>query len=194
MLQPRFVIVNFVTVTAPAALRSQFAHLYNPFLKVNTRDVWSLQLQAKSDAELEYFDDWLLSQLLNLDLFNFISLLCPRHHLKFVYLVNAHLLVQKHGIHMMRVFVEAWLLNSSTSHFLIDQSSTFATTLPGESRLTYQSGLVKPDLRRVRLTVKAPIILLWHLSPLRLAFLDYVHSNLHPQVLLIVAKLVVHGL
>ena len=95
---------------------------------------------------------------------------------------------------MVRVFVESWFFNSTTFHFTVYEGATLATTSPWEALLTDQSILIQFDLRWIWLAIKASVILLRHFSPLSLAFLDNVHSNLHSQVFLIVTKFVVHWL
>ena len=156
--------------------------------------MWSLQFEAQSDAELKNFDNGLLPQLLDLYLLDFVAFVRTAYHFQFVYFIYTHLLIEKHWVHVVRVFVESWFFNSSTFQFGVDEGTTLATTFPREALLTNQRFLIHLDLCWIRLTIKASIILLRHFSPLCLALLNNVHSNLHPQVFLIVTKFVVHWL
>lgn len=75
VLEPRRVVIQHLRITAPAALHRELPHLGHPLLEVNAGNMRGLQLQAESDSELQYLDDGLLSQLLNLHFLHFISIL-----------------------------------------------------------------------------------------------------------------------
>lgn len=152
-----------------------------------------LQLQAQSYAKLEDLDDGLLSQLLNLHLLDFVAVLWIDHKFELIYLVNTHLLVQEHWIHMMCVLVEPGLLDGSALQLAVDQRATLSAAFPLEAWLPNQRGFL--EARSIRtLAAKALEVFLRHLSPFGLALLNNMHPYLHSQALLMFAKLVVQWL
>lgn len=95
---------------------------------------------------------------------------------------------------MVRVLVESRLLNGSALEFTIYECAALPATLPGKSFGANKEVVINFDIEGLRLAPIAPVVLLWHLAPLCLALLNDVHPNLHPQVLLVVTKLVVNWL
>jgi len=98
--------------------------------------VRSLQLQAQPNAKLEYLNNGLLSQLLDLHLLDFVSVLRIDDEFEFIYLINAHLLIQKHWIHVVGVLVEPGLLDGSALQLVIDEGTAFPAAFPLETWLT----------------------------------------------------------
>ena len=194
MLKPWLAVISRVRISAPATSRCQFSHLGDPFLKINTGNVRCLKLKAKSDAKFKYFDNRLLPELLNLDLLDFIFLISTLDHFQLVDFVNTHLLIKKHGVHVVCILVKSWLLNCTTHVLVINKCTTFSTALPRKTLLPNQTLLIQLNIRRCRLTPITSKVFLWHFPPLCLALLNNMHPNLHPQVLLIVTKFVFHRL
>lgn len=93
----------------------------------------------------------------------------------------------------MRVLVEPRLLNSPTPQLLINERAALPAAFPLEARLANERVFL--ELRPLgALAPEALVVLLGHLSPFGLTFLDNVHPYLHSQILLMLAKLVVQWL
>lgn len=107
----------------------------DPFLKINAGNVRCLKLKAKPDAKFKYFDNRLLPELLNLDLLDFIFLISTLDHFQLVDFVNTHLLIKKHGVHVVCILVKSWLLNCTTHVLVINKCTTFSTALPRKTLL-----------------------------------------------------------
>ena len=94
---------------------------------------------------------------------------------------------------MMCVLVEPGLLNGSALQLAVDQRAALSAAFPLEARLPDQRGFL--EARSIRtLAAKALEVFLRHLSPFGLALLNNMHPYLHPQALLMFAKLVVQWL
>lgn len=135
----------------------------------------------------------MLSQLLDLHLLDFVPVLRTGPQFKFIDLINAHLLIEKHGIHVVSVLVEPGLLDGSALQLGIDERAALPAALPLEAWLTNERYFFEWCSIGALATI-APKVLLRHFSPFSLAFLDDVHADLHPQTLLVLAELVVQWL
>jgi hypothetical protein len=67
-------------LAAPAMLCSELAHLRHPLLEVYACNMRSLQLETKSNAELENFDDRLFSEFLNLNFLDLVAFVRTADH------------------------------------------------------------------------------------------------------------------